>query len=536
MTEAASDLRALADSAKAWPFEQARALLKRIKLAEDKKGRAKDQPVVFETGYGPSGLPHIGTFGEVVRTTMVRHAFEVLTGGEYQTKLICVSDDMDGMRKVPPTVPNPEALEVHLQKPLTDVPDPFGTHESYGAHMNNRLCGFLDSFGFEYEFHSATAHYKNGDYDEVLLKAVEKFDDIMKVMLPTLGEERRATYSPFLPISPTSGRVLYVPMKNVKAKTGEITFEDEDGSDVTLKVTGGNTKLQWKPDFGMRWAALGVDFEMFGKDHQANAPIYSRICKILGEEPPTQYVYELFLDEKGEKISKSKGNGISVEQWLTYAPQESLALFQFQKPRAAKKLYFDVIPKAVDEYLQFLATYKDQPTDKQLENPVWHIHNGPPPEETSPISFALLLNLVSAANPETKGALWGFISRYAPGATADNAPLLDHLAGYAMRYYEDFVKPTKTYRLPDDREKAAMEDLADRLDAFEGEETDEALQTLVFEVGKAHEFENLREWFQALYEVLLGQSQGPRFGGFAALYGVKETASLIRKGTTGKLV
>ena len=535
MSRDLSELAALADNAKAWPFEQARALLKRIKLAEDHKGRAKDRPVIFETGYGPSGLPHIGTFGEVVRTTMVRHAFEVLTAGAYQTRLICVSDDMDGMRKVPPTVPNPEALEPYLQKPLTDVPDPFGTHDSYGAHMNNRLCGFLDSFGFDYEFHSATAHYRKGDFDEALLKAVEKFDAIMKVMLPTLGTERQATYSPFLPISPTTGRVLYVPMKDVNAKTGEITFEDEDGTDVTLKVTGGATKLQWKPDFGMRWAALGVDFEMFGKDHQANAPIYSKICKILGEEPPTQFVYELFLDEKGEKISKSKGNGISVEEWLAYAPQESLTLFQFQKPRAAKKLYFDVIPKAVDEYLQHLAAYPDQTPAQQLETPVWHIHGGNPPAETAPISFALLLNLVSAANPESKEALWGFISRYAPGATAENAPLVDHLAGYAMRYFEDFVKPTKTFRAPNDKERAAMEDLAKRLEAYQGEESDEALQTLVFEIGKDHEFENLREWFQALYEVLLGQSQGPRFGGFIALYGVTETAGLIRKGIAGQL-
>ena len=455
MTEASTtDLRALADSAKAWPFEQARALLKRIHQLE-KKGRKKSQPVVFETGYGPSGLPHIGTFGEVVRTTMVKRAFEALTGGEYKTKLICVSDDMDGMRKVPSNLPNQKMLEEHLQKPLTDLPDPFGTHDSFGAHMNARLQSFLDSFGFEYEFHSATAFYKGGDYDEMLLKAVEKFDDIMKVMLPTLGEERQATYSPFLPISPKTGRVLYVPMKQVNARTGEITFDDEDGTEVTLKVTGGNTKLQWKPDFGMRWAALGVDFEMFGKDHQANAPVYSRICKILGQEPPTQYVYELFLDDKGEKISKSKGNGISVEEWLEYAPQESLALFQFQKPRAAKKLYFDVIPKAVDEYLQFLAAYPDQSADKQVENPVWHIHGANPPLETSPISFALLLNLVSAANPDSKDVLWGFISRYAPDATPDNAPLLDTLAGYAMRYFEDFVKPTKSFRKPDAKEKAA---------------------------------------------------------------------------------
>ena len=523
-----TELAALAEDAKAWPFELARKLKARVDQMEKAGQRAPGAPVVFETGYGPSGLPHIGTFGEVVRTTMVRHAFEVVTGGEIPTRLICVSDDMDGMRKVPPTVPNPETLEPWLQKPLTAVPDPFGTHDSYGAHMGARLCAFLDSFGFEYEFLSATDCYRDGTFDPMLLRALEKFDEIMDVMLPTLGAERQATYSPFLPISPSTGRVLYVPMKKVDAAGGEITFEDEDGTDVTLPVTGGHVKMQWKPDFGMRWAALGVDFEMFGKDHQANAPIYSKICKILGRRPPEQYVYELFLDEKGEKISKTKGNGISVEEWLAYAPTESLSLFQFQKPRTAKKLYFDVIPKAVDEYLTFLEKYPEESPDRQLENPVWHIHSGDVPVQASPISFALLLNLVSAANAEDASTLWAFIGRYAPDATPETHPLLDHLVGHAIRYYADFVKPKKAYRAPDERERVAMADLAARL--RESDETEgEALQTLVFSVGKDHGFEKLRDWFRALYEVLLGSSQGPRFGSFAALYGPAETARLIEE-------
>ncbi len=521
-------IQTIAAEAKAWPFEQARELLRRIETLEG-KGRAKDAPVVFETGYGPSGLPHIGTFGEVVRTTMVRKAFEALTGGAYATKLICVSDDMDGMRKVPDTVPNPGSLQEHLQRPLTDVPDPFGTHESYGHNMNARLRAFLDSFGFEYEFASATELYRSGAYDEMLKRAAERYDDIMKVMLPTLGDERRATYSPFLPISPSTGRVLYVPMQHVDAKAGTVTFLDEDDSEVTLPVTGGSVKLQWKPDFGMRWAALGVDFEMFGKDHQANAPVYSKICRILGAEPPQQYVYELFLDEKGEKISKTKGNGISVEQWLEYAPQESLSLYQFQKPRAAKKLYFDVIPKAVDEYITFLGKYGEEEAAAQLENPVWHIHGGAPPERTSPVSFAMLLNLVSAANAHTKDVLWGFIRREAPDATPESEPLLDRLVGFALKYYEDFVKPAKTYRAPDAKERAALEDLAGRLDGYDGALEGEALQTVVFAVGKDHEFEPLRDWFKAIYEVCLGQSQGPRFGSFIALFGVAETAAMIRE-------
>lgn len=522
----------LAQNAKAWPFEQARLLKKRL----DKLGR-KSGRVVFETGYGPSGLPHMGTFGEIVRTTMVLHAFDVLTDGAYDTHLICVSDDMDGMRKVPDNLPNQEMLEKHLQEPLTVVPDPYGTHDSFGAHMNARLQGFLDSFGFTYEFASATEYYRNGTYDTMLLKACEHYDDIMKVMLPTLGEERQATYSPFLPISPKTGRVLYVPMKAVDAKAGTITFDDEDGTGTTLPVTGGQVKLQWKPDFGMRWAALGVDFEMFGKDHQANAPIYSRICRILGAEPPTQFVYELFLDQSGEKISKSKGNGLSVEEWLTYAPQESLAYYNFVKPRQAKKLYFDVIPRAVDEYLQHLAAYAGQDEKQRLENPVFHIHNGNPPAEASPINFALMLNLASAASAHSTDVMWGFIGRYVDGATPQSHPMLDKLAGFAVQYFTDFVEPTKSFRAPTDMERAAMGDLLGRLKALDADCRDaETIQTEVFSAGKSQEFENLRDWFKALYEVCLGQSQGPRFGSFVAIYGIGETIALIEKALAGELL
>ncbi|MCF8879701.1 lysine--tRNA ligase [Hyphobacterium sp. SN044] len=526
-----SDLPALARNAKAWPFELARDVLKRVE-----RNGLDGGSVIFETGYGPSGLPHMGTFGEVARTAMVRHAFRVLTGDQYPTRLICFSDDMDGMRKVPSNVPNQEMLHAHLGKPLTDVPDPFATHEGFAQHNNARLRAFLDSFGFEYDFLSATQQYRSGAFDDVLLRALEKFDDIMGVMLPTLGPERQATYSPFLPISPTTGRVLYVPMKATDPKAGTITFEDEDGTDVTMTVTGGHTKLQWKPDFGMRWAALGVDFEMFGKDHQTNAPIYSRICKILGVEPPVQYVYELFLDEQGEKISKSKGNGLSVEEWLRYGTQESLSLYNFAKPRTAKRLYFDVIPKAVDEYYQHLAAYAGQEADKQLENPVWHIHDGNPPSDVPPISFALLLNLASASGAEDKTALWGFIGRYVDGATPDTHPVLDALAERAVAYYEDFVKPNKSYRLASDIERAAMQDLVARLKALDPGETDaETIQNEVYAAGKEQPFENLRDWFQGLYEVLLGQSQGPRFGGFVAVYGIPETIALIERGLAGEL-
>jgi lysyl-tRNA synthetase class 1 len=527
----ASELATLAAGAKAWPFEQARLVLERV------KARPKDGPVIFETGYGPSGLPHIGTFGEVVRTTMVRHAFRVLTEDAIPTELICVSDDMDGMRKIPDNVPNRDSLTAHLQKPLTDVPDPFGTHESFAHHNNARLRAFLDSFGFEYSFKSATVLYRTGAFDAMLLRALARYRAIMDVMLPTLGEERRATYSPFLPISPKTGRVLYVPMIAVHPEAGEITFADEDGEEITMPVTGGRVKMQWKPDFGMRWAALGVDFEMFGKDHLPNGPVYSKICRALGAEPPVQYTYELFLDQAGEKISKSKGNGISVEEWLTYASPESLALYMFQKPKTAKRLFFDVIPKAVDEYLTYLDSYPGQNGAERIENPVWHIHQGSPPQYGSPVSFALLLNLVSAAGAETKGQMWSFISKYAPGASAESSPVLDRLIGYALRYYEDFVRPEKKFRPATEKERAAMEDLATALDAFEAGETDgEKIQNAVYEVGKSHGFEPLRDWFKALYEVLFGQEQGPRFGSFAAIFGVRQTAALIRRGLSGAFV
>ena len=523
-----SDFRDAALSSKAWPFEEARAILKRYEKAPPEKGY-----VLFETGYGPSGLPHIGTFGEVLRTTMIRRAFEAIS--DIPTRLICFSDDLDGMRKVPGNVPNQDMLREHLQKPLTSVPDPFEEFDSFGDHNNAMLRRFLDTFGFEYEFYSATEYYRSGQFDTVLKRAAERYDDIMKVMLKSLREERQQTYSIFLPIHPETGRVLYVPMKEVNAQNHTITFDDEDGREWTLPVTGGNCKLQWKPDFGARWAALGVDFEMYGKDHSTNTPIYDAICEILGTPAPHHFTYELFLDETGQKISKSSGNGISIDEWLSYASTESLSYFMFGKPKTAKRLYFDVIPKAVDEYHQQLRAYSDQDWAQKLSNPVHHIHNGIVPASDMVVSFAMLLNLASVAGAEDKETLWGFIRRYAPDASPETNPDMDQAAGFAVRYYNDFVKPEKTFRLPNDTERAALEDLVARLKVYDGPIEDEALQTLVFAVGKDHGFEPLRDWFRALYEVLMGASQGPRFGGFIALYGVNETIALIEAGLRGDL-
>ena len=536
------ELLAAAAESKAWPFEEAKKIIARYKDGEF------PETVLFETGYGPSGLPHIGTFGEVARTTMVRHAFRVLTQDKVKTKLLCFSDDMDGMRKIPDNVPDRAALEPYLHMPLTAVPNPFGgDYASFADHNNAMLCRFLDTFGFDYEFASATQYYKSGRFDEVLLRAAERYDEIMAVMLPTLGPERQATYSPFLPISPKSGRVLYVPMKHVDAKAGTITFDDE-GTETTLSIKGGKVKLQWKPDFGMRWAALGVDFEMFGKDHQTNAVIYDRICNILGGRAPEHFVYELFLDENGQKISKSKGNGLTIDEWLTYAPTESLGLYMYQRPRQAKKLYFDVIPRAVDEYYTFLGAYPRQDWKERLGNPVWHMHDGNPPAVDMPVPFSLLLNLVSASNAQNKDVLWGFITRHAPGVTPKTHPELDKLTGYAIRYFDDFVKPTKTFRAADEVERDALAALDAALGSLPVGADGEAIQNAALNVARRIErYQDHSKqspeggpgvsvaFFQMIYQVLIGQERGPRFGSFAALYGIAETRALIQRALAGQL-
>ena len=544
-------LSPLARNARAWPFEQARALLARtlrLRLTDAERDLASvlinsgktdeavktlpalGKPVVLETGYGPSGLPHMGTFGEVARTTMVRAAFRALTDDAIPTRLISFSDDMDGLRKIPPNVPNGDLMIPDLDKPLTVVRDPYGEHQSFGHHNNARLRAFLDGFGFDYEFVSSTDCYRGGRFDETLLIALERFDAIQKIMLPSLGEERRATYSPFLPISPRTGKVLQVPTLERDVAKGTIVFRDEDGQLTQVPVTGGGVKMQWRPDWAMRWTALGVDYEMSGKDLIDSVRLSNQVCKVLGGSAPEGFHYELFMDENNLKISKTKGNGLTMEDWLRYGAPESLSYYMFQSPKSAKKLYFDVIPKATDEYLQQLDAYQKQDPAKQIDNPAWHVHSGAPPQQGSPVSFSLMLNLVSAADASTKDILWGFLGRYVGGATPESHPLLDRLAGYAINYYEDFVKPSKTFRAPDDKERAAILDLLARLKALPaGCQDAELIQNEVFAVGKDHEFEPLRAWFQALYEVLLGQSQGPRFGSFAAIFGLDRTTALIEE-------
>jgi lysyl-tRNA synthetase, class I len=534
-----ANLRELAERSNAWPFEEARKIVARLQRTP--KGSAKDE-VIFETGYGPSGLPHIGTFGEVARTTMVRHAFRVLTGDKVKTRLIAFSDDLDGLRKVPDNIPNKAMVAEHLGKPLTRVPDPFGTHPSFGAHNNARLRAFLDTFGFEYEFLSSTDCYTSGRFDAALLKVLERFDAVMAIMLPSLRAERAQTYSPFLPICPRTGIVLQVPILDHDPKAGTITYEDPESHErVTTPVTGGRCKLQWKPDWAMRWLALGVDYEMAGKDLIDSVKLSGKICRALGGAPPEGFNYELFLDEHGQKISKSKGNGLTIEEWLRYASPESLSLFMYREPKAAKRLHFDVIPRDVDEYQQLLEAYRRQDPKQRLSNPVWHIHSGHPPEPDMPISFSMLLTLVSSSNAENAETLWGFIGRYRPGVTPQSHPGLDAMVGYAIHYFRDFVLPAKKYREPTAAERAALIDLRDALAQLPESATAKDIQDVLYEIGRREPYLDRTgnstnkkgepgvslDWFNMLYQVLLGQEKGPRFGSFVAVYGLKNTIDMI---------
>jgi lysyl-tRNA synthetase class 1 len=514
-------LREAALVSKAWPYEEARKILKRYPDGPGEKA------ILFETGYGPSGLPHLGTFQEVARTLMVRHALSEMA--DWPSRLIAFSDDMDGMRKVPPGVPHQEMMHDHLDRALARVPDPYGCgHPSFAAHNNNLLRQFLDRFGFDYEFLASSDCHGSGRFDEGLRQVLRRYDSIMDVMLPTLREERRRTYSPVLPISPASGRVLQVPVEVVDAEAGLVRYADpESGETVEQSILSGGAKLQWKVDWALRWYALGVDYEMAGKDLIDSVIQSSKIVPILGGRPPEGFNYELFLDENGEKISKTRGNGVTIDEWLTYAPPESLSFYIYREPKRAKQLSFGIIPKAVDEYYQFLASYPQQEWDKRLGNPVHHVHAGEVPEARMPLSFALLLNLVAVSSTDDKDLLWGFVRRYAPDASPETHPELDALIGHALAYFRDFVAGSLRRRPPDAKEAEALRDLDERLAALPADADAEAIQYEVYEVGKAHGFEPLRDWFKAIYETLLGTSQGPRMGGFIALYGIDNSRRLI---------
>ena len=508
----------------AWPFVEARKLVKERSKIFEKKGK-----ITLQTGYGPSGLPHIGTFAEVARTTMMVNAIKNII--DIPTEIITFSDDMDGLRKVPENIPNKEILENNLHKPLTSIPDPFKKYPSFGEHNNEMLKSFLDKFNFNYTFKSSTENYKKGVFNKTLLLVLEKYEQIMEIIIPTLGKERQKTYSPFLPICNETGKVLEVPIVNLNKKSGKIIYKS-NGKDIETEVTNGNCKLQWKVDWAMRWYTFDVDYEMYGKDLIESAILSSKICKTLGKKNPNGFAYELFLDEKGEKISKSKGNGITIEQWLKYASPESLALYMYQNPKRAKKLYADVVPKAVDEYLICIDKFGQQDDKNKLLNPVWHIHNGQPPKEKSIMPFSVLLNLVGTSNASDKEVLWKFIKKYNKDINISNHPILDNLVEYALKYFNEIVKPNKKYRKPTDKEKTALKDLAKRLKNFKNSTDPEAIQTIVYSVGKDNGYQdNLREWFKAIYEIIFGDVDGPRMGFFISFFGIEETIKLINKYT-----
>ncbi len=517
-----------ATESKSWPFEEARKIIKR--LEKNKKD------IVFETGYGPSGLPHIGTFGEVARTSMVRFALKTLDSS-IESKIICFSDDMDGLRKVPDNIPNQKVLEDNLEKPLSTIPDPYGKYKSYAEHNNSLLKDFLNQFGFEYEFMSATEQYLSGNFDNTLKDIMQNYDAISNTILPTLGEARRETYSPFLPICEETGKVLMAKVLEIDKEKNTILYQnDRTNKEVETSVLKGKCKLQWKVDWAMRWVSLGVDYEMAGKDLIESVNLSSKICRVLGKVPPEGFNYELFLDQNGEKISKSKGNGITINEWLKYANPESLSLYMYQKPRRAKKLSFDVIPKAVDEYQTFLEKYSSQTVPEQLNNPVFHIHNGQPNSFKVPVSFALILNLVNASQADNKDVLWGFIKGYMGDISEDAEVYINQLLGYALSYFNDFVLPKKSYREASEKEIGYLKELVSRFSKLDKNSEAETIQTIVYDIGKEAEYENLRDWFMALYQILLGQEQGPRFGSFVALYGIDKTCELINRAIKKELI
>ena len=518
--------------AKSWVFTEARSLS--AQLERTGANISATRPVLFETGYGPSGLPHIGTFGEVVRTSMIKHAFECLTG--LPTRLVCLSDDMDGLRKVPDNVPEQEMMSKHLGKALTSVPDPFGQYPSFGAHNNARLQRFLDDFGFKYDFLSATECYRSGLFDAALMRVLECYDGIKEIILPTLGEVRRATYSPFMPVCPETNEVLQAEVVGQDVEKGEIEFIDpRDGIVKTTKVTGGHCKLQWKCDWAMRWYALGVDYEMSGKDLSESVVLSSKITRLMGGIPPQGFSYELFLDQNGEKISKSKGNGLSVEEWLTYGTAESLSLFMYHQPKRAKRLFFDVVPKTVDEYLTHLEKFPNLDAAKKVDSPIWHIHQGNPPQVEMPVSFSLLLNLASVCQAERGDIIWSYLQKYIDDISPESHPELDKLVSYAVLYYQERVRPFKTYRLPNANEVIHLTALQEKLKKIDKDASADEIQSAVFAVGKDANYANLREWFLCLYQTLLGQDEGPRMGSFIKLYGIAETEALIASALAGKL-
>ena len=508
------------DKTSAWPFVEAKKMLRERKTFIEKKGK-----ITLQTGYGPSGLPHIGTFGEVARTSMMVNALNQIS--DFPTEIITFSDDMDGLRKIPDNVPNQKLLNENLHKPLTQVPDPFEKFNSFGEHNNEMLKNFLDSFKFKYKFQSSTSLYKSGFFNSTLKIILENYEGIMNIIIPTLGKERQKTYSPFLPICPDTGHVLEIPVLEIDKEKSRIVF-DNNGKKLEVSILDGNCKLQWKVDWAMRWYALDVDFEMYGKDLIESAILSTKIINLIGKKNPSGFAYELFLDEKGEKISKSKGNGITIDQWLEYASPESLSLYMYQNPKRAKKLYKEIVPKAVDDYLDCIEKSKKQNELQLLMNPAWHVHNGNVPQEDMIMTFSMLLNLVETSNADSKELLWKFVKKYKRDISEKNFPIFDGLVSYAIKYFNDVIKAQKKYKTPSESERLALQALVKTLEKCTDDMSPEDIQTLIYSTGKENGYaENLRDWFKLIYEVIFGDENGPRMGFFISFFGVNETKELL---------
>ena len=555
-----TDYRQAAAAAKAWPFAEARKLSLRLKREQAQPNgtqggtqeKTSKRVVRFQTGYGPSGLPHIGTFGEVLRTSMVRKAFSVLEP-DMETELVCFSDDMDGLRKIPDTIPNPESLKPHLGKPLSAVPDPFGCCPSFAQHNNEALKKFLDDFGFTYTFQSATEGYQSGKFDQGLQRMLECYEPVLKLMQASLGEERRQSYSPFLPLCPESGVVLQVSVEEIDVAKGTILYRHPDGKARETSVFGGKCKLQWKPDWAMRWFVLDIDYEMYGKDLIPSAEMSQQILRLMGKNAPEGFAYELFLDEQGEKISKSRGNGLTIEQWLTYASADSLAYYMYKKPKTAKRLFFDCIPRCLDEYLddrrrfdKANETQENEAHEKEaqvkIENPVFHIEHQVLSTVSDSVSFSLLQNLVSAVGLQSSAldqehlrTAWMPLLQQeleADGRTLSDKQrdTIQRLWDYALAYDRDFVRPSCAPRAAAASEKVAIDKLVVRLQELPVDAALEEIQSVVYAVGCEEGYKDkLRAWFAMLYEVLLGQSTGPRFASFLKIYGLEAGIAMLQK-------
>jgi lysyl-tRNA synthetase class 1 len=514
-----------------WPFIEAQKIAARVKKQD------LPDPIVFETGFGPSGLPHIGTFAEVARTVFVKNAFEHLTGRPAVIYAFC--DDMDGLRRVPKNLPNQDRLAEHLGKPLSAIPDPFGCCESYSDHMENELVKLLNHYKFDYQLKSSTREYKSGVFNPGLHLILENAEPIKQIIIPTLKEENRENWSPFFPVCANCGRIYTTRVTGYFPEQDTISYECVESFGDEFKVQGcghkqetsildGAVKVGWKVDWALRWFSYQVTYEMYGKDLIDSALQSGRIKRLLGGWPPEGMTYEMFLSEEGKKISKSIGEGLSIDTWLKYAPIESLLYYLFQNPRKQRRLYFDIIPKNVDEYLAELVRYPGLSEKDKSDSVLWQIERSghDVPVYTSGINFSLINNLISGMGSDNKNLLLDYLKRYDP-KVSENKKTVSDLLDSGLNYFRNFIEPQKKYRKPTREEAEILKELKSRLDQYKGEDEDE-IQAMVFDVARDKGIEP-PDLFKTIYQVLLGQDRGPRFGTFTKLIGKDRMKDLIQE-------